>query len=252
MSLTRVTITGADDAVDPKALVDLSLEFPFVEWGVLFAPSRTGSPRYPSAAWVERLVIQEDRTSAAWDDDVDIHLAAHFCGRAARETMDGSWSLLDETSLAFRRVQLNGFGTNNLHTVVEMITRRAHHAGCADEFILQARDAEGLAAAVLACNLTGGARARVSALWDVSGGRGLAPDAWPHAPTLADGRSRLSLGFAGGIGPDNVEDVLRAIGDREEPFWIDMETGVRTATGFDLALVRMVLEKAKPFVRSTP
>jgi hypothetical protein len=36
VKLTRVTITGADDAVPVEALVAMALEFPFVEWGVLY------------------------------------------------------------------------------------------------------------------------------------------------------------------------------------------------------------------------
>ena len=31
--LDRVTITGADDSVRPTDLLELSREFPFVEWG---------------------------------------------------------------------------------------------------------------------------------------------------------------------------------------------------------------------------
>ena len=50
------------------------------------------------------------------------------------------------------------------------------------------------------------------------------------------------LGFAGGIGPDNVLDVIRDIGPRD-PYWIDMESGVRTDDKLDLAKVRRVLEQ---------
>ena len=37
MKLTRVTITGADDSVEPRALAELSEAFPFVEWGLLMS-----------------------------------------------------------------------------------------------------------------------------------------------------------------------------------------------------------------------
>lgn len=42
MRLTRVTITitGADDLVDLRALAELSEEYPFVEWGLLLASER--------------------------------------------------------------------------------------------------------------------------------------------------------------------------------------------------------------------
>ena len=37
MTLNRVTITGADDFTEPKDLVELSEEFPFVEWAILLS-----------------------------------------------------------------------------------------------------------------------------------------------------------------------------------------------------------------------
>jgi phosphoribosylanthranilate isomerase len=81
-----------------------------------------------------------------------------------------------------------------------------------------------------------------SLLFDPSGGRGIEPFSWPVPPLGA------RMGYAGGIGPDNLLDVLRAIGPVESPFWIDMESGVRTDDRFDLAKARAVLETAAPFV----
>ena len=46
MKLQYVTMTGADESVDPKALIELSKEFPFVEWGILIG-SQSGM-RFPS------------------------------------------------------------------------------------------------------------------------------------------------------------------------------------------------------------
>ena len=37
MHLTGVTITGADDNVDPGVLADISAEYPWVEWGLLIS-----------------------------------------------------------------------------------------------------------------------------------------------------------------------------------------------------------------------
>jgi phosphoribosylanthranilate isomerase len=61
----------------------------------------------------------------------------------------------------------------------------------------------------------------------------------------------LRFGFAGGIGPDNVKRVIREISAKvDAPFWIDMESGVRTDDRFDLNKVRRVLETAAPFVEA--
>lgn len=56
------------------------------------------------------------------------------------------------------------------------------------------------------------------------------------------------MGYAGGIGPDNVlevlGDILLANGIMDRPTWIDMETGVRDEHDrFDLARVQRVLEQ---------
>lgn len=98
--LTRVTITGADDGVDPKQLADLSAEFPFVEWAILLSRTRSGTARYPSAAWlVDRLCADEPMVRG-------MRLAAHLCGALSRETQDGELPVLSEV---FQRYQLNGY-----------------------------------------------------------------------------------------------------------------------------------------------
>jgi hypothetical protein len=72
-------------------------------------------------------------------------------------------------------------------------------------------------------------------LFDASGGRGVAPQAWPRHP------GRVSVGYAGGIGPENVREVLAAIG-ATGPYWIDMESGVRTDDRFDIGKCERVCE----------
>lgn len=76
----------------------------------------------------------------------------------------------------------------------------------------------------------------VQGFQDDSGGRGWAAEAWmePETPFF---------GYGGGIGPENVAEVVRAIekvcpGD----FWIDMESRIRTEDRFDLAKCRAVCE----------
>ena len=60
------------------------------------------------------------------------------------------------------------------------------------------------------------------------------------------------MGYAGGIKPSTVLDVLSSIGVVDQPFWIDMESGVRDENNqLDLRLVREVLEKTRPFVVET-
>lgn len=229
--LIRVTITGADDQVDPRALVELSARFPFVEWGILLSTSRAGQPRYPTEEWIWSLARATGRRP--------VHLAAHFCGACARETLSGArnWSL--EVPLSVDRIQLNGY-EELTPAFCGMVSSATCDAG--PEYILQARTSSGLETAMRD-------RRRIrrgSILIDPSGGRGL--DA--HALWAAVERGEEWIGFAGGITPANVVEAISFLDERRSgPFWIDMESGVRVDDRFDLGLVNQVLEAAEPFVR---
>ncbi len=219
MSLTRVTITGADDAVDPAHLVALSAEFPFVEWGVLYSASREGESRYPSEEW--RIEFGQARKQH------QLAAAYHLCGQVARDTLAGHTRWVAMARGSGVRIQLNGYapGVPDLQPLPGI------------EWILQVRSEADLQEAARDAR-----RLYASALFDPSGGKGLAPFAWPRAPL------GLRLGYAGGITPDSVLDVLDEIGPAEHDFWIDMESGVRTEGCFDLTKVRAVLEKCAPVI----
>jgi phosphoribosylanthranilate isomerase len=85
----------------------------------------------------------------------------------------------------------------------------------------------------------------VMGLFDNSGGRGISPEtAWPSPLDIP-----FPMGFAGGLGPDNVLEQLdkinAACGDKPYATWIDMEGRIRTDDGtrLDLTRVRRVLEQ---------
>ena len=103
--LTRVTVTGADDAVDPRALMALGVEFPFVEWGVLMSESRQGTPRYPTRRWMIGL---ENTAKDAMRTATAMNLSAHFCGAVAREALAGRLHDLPVIERV-RRIQVNGY-----------------------------------------------------------------------------------------------------------------------------------------------
>jgi hypothetical protein len=54
--LECVTFTGADHSVDPQDPIDLSKEYPQVEWGILFSKRHQGMKRFPSIAWLDSLM----------------------------------------------------------------------------------------------------------------------------------------------------------------------------------------------------
>lgn len=229
--LTRVTITGADDQVDPRELVAFSTRYPFVEWGVLFSTSRAGQSRYPTEDWVWSLARAVGRRP--------VHLAAHLCGACARDTLNGVRSRIDDLPLTFDRIQLNGY-EELTDAFCGMVSSPTDEAG--PEYILQARTPEGLATATRDRRRL----RRGSILVDPSGGRGL--DARPMWADVETGDGWI--GFAGGITPSNVVGAVASLTRRKSgPFWIDMESGVRRDDRFDLALAVEVLARAEPFVR---
>lgn len=214
-----VTITGADDAVDVRDLAALSREFPFVEWGILASLTSAGTPRYPSDRWLAELCRRGHH----------LNLAMHLCGRMARETLAGDNTWVDGWSV-FRRVQINGY----VPPAPEFAAVAAREPY---EFILQVSSEEWLQET--ATEVAG--LPNVGLLFDPSGGRGREPGRWAVPPF------GVRMGYAGGIGPDNVEQVLRDIGPVNADAWIDMETGVRDERDrLSLDKVQLVLESVAP------
>lgn len=224
-----VTITGADDNTNPREMRALSEEFPFLEWGLLCSAKRAGTSRYPSSTWI-------DQHTFRWPERA--RFSAHLCGQYARETIAGHAFMEMELTLASklcRRVQINGYEAG----LPGQLPRLAQKLGL--EFILQCRHEADL----LQCARDAETVRGSSVLFDPSGGRGIEPFCWPATP------AGCRLGFAGGIGPDNVLDVIRALGPRDL-YWIDMETGVRTNDRLDLGKVRSVLEQVKLWAKEKP
>jgi phosphoribosylanthranilate isomerase len=110
------------------------------------------------------------------------------------------------------------------------------------EFVLQCSDH----AALRHAQELASSQSNISALFDPSGGHGVPVDkhVWP------DPLDGLPMGYAGGVNPATAQTILETLCAKpfDVPFWIDMESGVRTNDRFDLDKVRRVLELAAPFV----
>lgn len=230
MTLRCVTITGADDSVDPKSLAMLSAAYPFVEWGILRSRKRMGEARYPSAVWLRRL---SETAKAA-----PMRLSLHLCGELARETLSGAaGALLNNSGVSPARVQVNGFlfGGDDFLELLRQFRQF--------EWILQAGDVRTLEKARDVARVVRSTTA-VAALWDPSGGRGLRHAGGAPKPPV----DLKAMGVAGGVGLDNVLDVCRQVGGEAYNSWIDLETGARDGNDcFDLAKVGQLLWLAARF-----
>lgn len=225
--LDTVTITGADDNTPVSALVDLSAEFPFVEWAILVSGKQEGSFRFPARKWIDNFVAT---VPAAMD------VSMHMCGGWVRRLLAGSldWdelpaSLVERTS----RIQINTHAEPHVSTT-GLFETLGDAAGV--QWIFQL---DGINDHLLEFAL----HRQISAvgLFDQSHGAGVLPSEWQESKTYR--------GYAGGLGPENVVEQIGKIQQvATGNFWIDMEGRVRTHERLDLAKVRKVLELCAPLV----
>jgi hypothetical protein len=231
MNCETVTITGADDMTDMYELVDLSAEFPFVEWGILVSARNEGRQRFPSRHWIELFSGQVRRHG--------MKVATHICGEWVRELLVGelNWNCLPFGLLPVSwRVQINTHGGVYPSTTA-MWDRMDELRG--KKFIFQW---EGVNDHLARATIQRGGLSALSVLFDKSGGMGLVPDEWPKQ------LSGIYCGYAGGLGPHNISQQLEKLEHLcQWEYWIDMEQNVRTDDGekLDLAKVRTVLETVR-------
>jgi len=223
-----VTITGADDATNINDLVELSKEFPFVEWGILVSRDHFGEPRFPFNHWISQF------SKAAEINELQV--ATHICGAWVKELLIGEldWTALPACVNISDRIQINTHSETHSSTF-SMVNRLKELSQ--KKFIFQLDGVNNLLPyALKSCGF------RAQGLFDKSGGRGIIPDKWP-SPTFA-----FPIGFAGGLGPDNVKEEISRINDVcRAPYWIDMQRRVRTEddSSLDINKVRSVLQQVE-------
>lgn len=198
----RITVTGADENTPLDALADLARD---AEIGLLYTAAPEGRNRYPSREWLHRAALL-----------LEGQFALHVCGRAARaELLEGGLRRLTHGAA---RVQVNGrVEPRELASIGARLrgqTVITQHTDANDGLRIESLDNHAL-------------------LVDQSGGRGVSPDAWLKP------RTEKTVGFAGGLGPDNLLSELPRIAAVTEPgWWVDMEGKLRTNDWFDVEKAR--------------
>ncbi len=254
--LKQVTVTGADNSVKPQDLYRLSKEYPFVEWGILLSKSNFGYPRFPTFMWVNDLVR---------DYHMKINLSGHICGLWVRLMTAGNDCFIADMSrvaFGFKRFQLNYhaqkvhfserglFSLDKFENYLQAIRRLAD---IRQQQIIFQRDGVNDLIYQRASGQTGKHYGfKATCLYDISGGRGVLPKAWPKP-------EGDYCGYAGGLSPDNLAEQLEKIQEaitaqdgKIPPIWIDAETHLRSLSDqlFDLNKVERFLEIARPYVLS--
>jgi len=226
MDLLAISLTGADDSVDPSELLKISQQFPLVEWAILSTPKAQGSARYPTEEWV----------SAFHKACPHVRKAIHLCGSDVQSFLDEDPRVLAKVA-KFDRVQLN-FNQRRQPKDLDTLVRVANKVKT--PVILQYNEANKDLWSELHTRIV-----NLAFLFDSSGGGGRSPkDGWPAM------LPRTVCGFAGGLGPENVkaefEKILKIAGGRR--FWIDMEGKLRSRVddSFDRHACVSVLEQVHP------
>ncbi len=236
--LDRVTITGADDSIEPHELARISYEmYSFVEWGILFSAKQQGAYRFPSHKWLASLKSVKELNP-------NMRLCAHLCGKWVRELVQSgheSWHRrYPELWHVFDRIQLNFHG--NWHKIGdEFLKVLPRFKGKQVIFQVDGVNDDAWAYCQRYCDAV--------PFFDASHGAGVMPQDWPKP------YNGVYNGYSGGLGPENlvpqIPRILEAVGS--ERIWIDMETKVRSAddSKFDLDKVRASLMASHSFV-TTP
>jgi hypothetical protein len=221
-TLSCVTLTGADEAVDPAELEDIRKKYPVVEWAILLAPGHMGKSRHPGREWIEEFL-----------ETCKGRKSLHLCFNAISSFVAGEAPIM-ALAKQFNRIQLNFASLANLpdSEALDEAIRSFHHP-----VILQ----HGRGSAKLLARLSAPNR---QVLFDESGGTGKLPEQWPQP------LPNVKCGYAGGLKPDNLRyqlpKIFKAAGKSE--FWIDMESGIRDGQGnFDTGLAREALKISQAF-----
>ncbi|MCL4404253.1 hypothetical protein M1432_02835 [Patescibacteria group bacterium] len=229
-----VTVTGADDSIQPEELVEVADNFPFVEFGILLSSDPKGSTRFPSRAWLEELFSMQLHHM--------LQLSGHLCGSWVKDLCLGSprcFDELDELAFMFDRFQLN------FHAVPHVLHKEKFLRALLDrceglDVIFQI---DGVNDGIFDFAKTqDGILARP--LFDLSGGTGVLPKEWPRQ---TDGYS----GYAGGLSPNNLRGQMEKIEEVASwPIWIDAETRLRSENDalFDTGKVWNFLSVAQDWV----
>ncbi len=238
MKLKLVTMTGADDSIDPEDLLTIAADFPFVEFGILLSKNSMGKNRFPSPKWMEKLNnISEG-----------LNLSGHLCGGWLRDLMaTGDITFINEVPLwnNFKRVQLNFHAEKTEMSNEAFNVLRKQTWEHKKKFIVQMDNVNNKLYETM---LFGGIAAEP--LFDVSHGAGVVPNEWPDV--IPSVNPHAYRGLAGGLGSHNLEHELekmeKVVG--EDQLWIDMETWIRSDNDrlFDLDKVRKCLEITKKYI----
>lgn len=233
LNILRCTLTGVDEHTDLNELANLSKEFPKAEWGLLYSPKLQGSPgRYPSIKFLEE-------TLESLPEHVNV--ALHICGKGVSELLSDPESNIRNLVMLLQergdnnRIQLNFNQAKKPISLSDLYFFLSNNSNL--NVITQYNEANiNIWRFLSEFN-------NHHVLFDSSGGQGKLPGKWPWSIP------GVFCGYAGGLGPDTLDEELHDIRDATNGhnIWVDMESSLRGTEDnnfdlFDLTKCRQCLE----------
>lgn len=155
-----------------------------------------------------------------------MRLAGHLCGARCQEVLEGNSTFVRELSrLGFGRVQVNATSANAVYVSPDSYDRyvanltKVMNEVPEMEFIMQFNEETSNICHPLLVTPP----KNMSVLFDASCGLGVTITSFPPPPV------NTPCGYAGGIGPETIANVLGAIqlAAKDTAVWIDMESSLR-------------------------
>jgi hypothetical protein len=270
MRLRRVTLSGVDQTIRVSDLIELSRDYPFVEWGILASSSNYGfhiagddnngktsySTKYPSTEWIAKSIMELKAANA--------NVSLHWCGITPNYVMRGDANLHTPAPKILSRLQLNGvisdrpvsdenrtaylrLATINPTNVPTIFQCKRHWECRVASQIISFQQERSIILPV------------IQLLFDESGGRGRLPDVWPPVPRISLERDDAWWGYSGGLNAQNIDQEILRIQEAVDSvnpnasIWVDMESGLRSSDPedhnvFDLGRAERVLRSLAPFI----
>jgi phosphoribosylanthranilate isomerase len=201
----NITLSGIDEKTDLKFLSSNFNYSSKVEFAILLSAKPDGRNRYPSLDWIREAI------------KTDLKFAVHLCGGDARKNaLNGEYNDILK-SKNVDRIQVNGkVSIEELKTFCNMLYNS----------IIITQDCPSnkeLANIPYSPHMPNNRHILI----DGSGGNGIVRENWDLPSHLS--QCSLPIGFAGGLGPDNLSEILPKIKANKlyHSPWVDMETKLR-------------------------
>lgn len=227
MNLKLISFVGVDTKTDLKSIEEInSHDFNFeLEFGVLHSEKQT-SNRYPGYDFCNRFLTQCK----------DHNTSLHLCGQEAIEKYLSKDNDMMKLCSNAGRIQLNMNirkvdSYDELSTkLIDMMNNENH------SIVLQVNENKKVFTEVILEKIPSHLNNKLSLLYDASGGFGKA------LSVIEPAFKNNFTGYAGGINPDNVKDIINLIEvNVDSPYYIDMESGIRDDDWFSIEKCKQLI-----------